>query len=351
MPIAIRARTGADQTPAAGPLGIDGRAGGVGRFRDALSEPRRGSPADRRRNCIRRRRRRFRRDMGASRSAGADAWWSARPTTASRPSLAPLRREALAGQRFHVEAAARMACRRGRIFSIACALRISRRPGSQAKRRSGISAPRRRSIARSRSPGPAIPRARAGASIPRAAACGPTATMLDNRPDFFIHCGDHIYADCPIEAELKLPDGKSWRNIVTEEKSVVAHSLAQFRGNYKYNLLDENFRAFNAQVPMLAQWDDHEVTNDWSPFGTADDTGYAEDGTSRLVARGRPRVSRIHADPQHAGAGRPDLPQGQLWAAARRLSDRHAQLPRFDIRTGAATATTPASSDRCNWPG
>jgi alkaline phosphatase D len=112
-------------------------------------------------------------------------------------------------------------------------------------------------------------------------------TMLDNRPDFFIHSGNHIYADCPIPSELKLPDGTLWRNIVTEEKSVVAHSLEQFRGNYKYNLLDDNLRAFNAEVPMLAQWDDHEVTNDWSPVGTADDTGYAEDGTSRLVARAR----------------------------------------------------------------
>ena len=112
-------------------------------------------------------------------------------------------------------------------------------------------------------------------------------TMLDNRPDFFIHSGDHIYADCPVPSELKLPDGGIWRNIVTEEKSVVAHSLAQFRGNYKYNLLDDNLRAFNAQVPMLAQWDDHEVTNDWSPIGTADETGYAEDGTSRLVERAR----------------------------------------------------------------
>jgi len=55
-------------------------------------------------------------------------------------------------------------------------------------------------------------------------------------------------------SELKLPNGEIWRNIVTEEKSVVAHSLAQFRGNYKYNLLDDNLRAFNAQVPMLAQW-------------------------------------------------------------------------------------------------
>jgi alkaline phosphatase D len=113
------------------------------------------------------------------------------------------------------------------------------------------------------------------------------STMLENRADFFIHSGDHIYADCPIPSELKLPNGEIWRNIVTEEKSTVAHSLAHFRGNYKYNLLDSNLRAFNAQVPMLAQWDDHEVTNDWSPIGTADETGYAEDGTSRLVERAR----------------------------------------------------------------
>jgi alkaline phosphatase D len=110
-------------------------------------------------------------------------------------------------------------------------------------------------------------------------------TMLENRPDFFIHSGDHIYADCPVPSELKLPNGETWRNTVTEEKSAVAHSLAQFRGNYKYNLLDENLRAFNAEVPMFAQWDDHEVTNDWSPIGSADETGYSEDGTSRLVAR------------------------------------------------------------------
>src|ERR1700686_3822019 len=112
-------------------------------------------------------------------------------------------------------------------------------------------------------------------------------TMLDNRPDFFIHSGDHICSDCPVPPELKLPDGEVWRNLVTEEKSAVAHSLAQFRGNYKYNLLDENLRAFNAEVPMFAQWDDHEVTDDWSPIGSVDETGYDEDGTSRLVARAR----------------------------------------------------------------
>jgi alkaline phosphatase D len=67
----------------------------------------------------------------------------------------------------------------------------------------------------------------------------------------------------------------------------VAHSLAQFRGNYKYNLLDDNVRAFHAEVPMFAQWDDHEVTNDWSPIGSIDETGYDEAGCSRLVARAR----------------------------------------------------------------
>ncbi|WP_024340306.1 alkaline phosphatase D family protein [Bradyrhizobium japonicum] len=112
-------------------------------------------------------------------------------------------------------------------------------------------------------------------------------TMLDNRPDFFVHSGDHIYADCAILPEQKLPNGEIWRNIVTEEKSEVAQTLAQFRSNYKYNHLDEHFRAFHAEVPMFAQWDDHEVTNDWSPTGSYDGTGYDDDGTPRLVARAR----------------------------------------------------------------
>src|SRR5262245_33502888 len=91
------------------------------------------------------------------------------------------------------------------------------------------------------------------------------ATMLGTEPDFFIHSGDSIYADCPIPAEQRLPGGEIWRNIVTEEKSRVAETLADFRGNYKYNLLDENARGFNAKIPIFAQWDDHEVTNDWCP--------------------------------------------------------------------------------------
>jgi alkaline phosphatase D len=91
------------------------------------------------------------------------------------------------------------------------------------------------------------------------------ATMQRNRPDFFIHSGDTIYADGPIAAEVKLPNGGVWKNIVTEEKSKPAETLVEFRGNYKYNLLDKNLLAFNAEVPMFSQWDDHEVTNNWWP--------------------------------------------------------------------------------------
>jgi len=91
------------------------------------------------------------------------------------------------------------------------------------------------------------------------------STILKNRPDFFIHSGDNIYADGPIQAEVKLPDGTLWRNITTQEKSKPAETLAEFRGAYKYNLMDKNVLAMNAEIPILAQWDDHEVFNNWWP--------------------------------------------------------------------------------------
>lgn len=106
-------------------------------------------------------------------------------------------------------------------------------------------------------------------------------------PDFFIHCGDSIYADCPIEREIRLPDGTMWRNAVTEEKAEVAQTLTQFRGNYKYNLADHHIRTFNAQVPTLALWDDHEVANDWWPGRRIDEPHYSERSASLLAARAR----------------------------------------------------------------
>ena len=105
-------------------------------------------------------------------------------------------------------------------------------------------------------------------------------------PDFFIHSGDNIYADGPIQAEVKLDDGTIWKNITTPEKSKVAETLTEYRGNYIYNLLDENVRRFNAQVPILAQWDDHEVTNNWYPGEILDDNRYTVKDVSLLAERG-----------------------------------------------------------------
>jgi alkaline phosphatase D len=112
------------------------------------------------------------------------------------------------------------------------------------------------------------------------------ATMRKYQPDFFIHSGDSIYADCPIPARLKLPNGQIWNNIVMEEKTKVAETLAEFRASYKYNLLDRNVRDFNAEVPIFAQWDDHEVTNDWCPGEPVQWQGYSERSILKLAARG-----------------------------------------------------------------
>jgi alkaline phosphatase D len=112
------------------------------------------------------------------------------------------------------------------------------------------------------------------------------ATMARCRPDFFIHSGDHIYADCPLPSRVVLPNGEIWNNLVTEEKAKVAQTLADFRGNYKYNLLDRNVLAFNAQVPLFAQWDDHEVSNDWIPGVALGWDGYSDKSILQLAARG-----------------------------------------------------------------
>ena len=111
-------------------------------------------------------------------------------------------------------------------------------------------------------------------------------TMRRRRPDFFLHSGDTIYADGPIVPAVTLPDGSVWRNVTIEEKSKVAETLAEFRGNHRYNLLDDNVRRFNAEVANIAQWDDHEVTNNWYPGEVLDDPRYVVRDVDLLAARG-----------------------------------------------------------------
>jgi len=113
-------------------------------------------------------------------------------------------------------------------------------------------------------------------------------TMRLTDPDFFIHCGDSIYADCPIqETQIIYETGEIWRNLVTPEVAKVAETLNEFRGRYKYNLMDQNLRRFNAEVPTIWLWDDHEVTNNWSPSKDLESDGrYTEKNIAELMSRG-----------------------------------------------------------------
>lgn len=111
-------------------------------------------------------------------------------------------------------------------------------------------------------------------------------TMRLRDPDFFIHCGDTIYADGVMTAQRPVENGRVWKNVIAEGVDKVAESIDEFRGRYRYNLRDANIQKFSLQVPQLWQWDDHEVTNNWSDSkDLSADTRYTEKRVPLLIAR------------------------------------------------------------------
>ncbi|NNH72216.1 alkaline phosphatase [Nocardia uniformis] len=112
------------------------------------------------------------------------------------------------------------------------------------------------------------------------------SAMAARDPHLFLHSGDSIYADNPLRESVTLPDGRVWRNTISEAKSAVAQTLDQFRGNYAYNLTDENYLRFNSSVAQLVQWDDHETVNNWSPGSLVPESkGYTERNMDILATR------------------------------------------------------------------
>ncbi|MFI3197380.1 MAG: alkaline phosphatase D family protein [Methylococcaceae bacterium] len=110
--------------------------------------------------------------------------------------------------------------------------------------------------------------------------------MRQVKPLFFIQSGDSVYSDGPILPSVNAENGQIWTNLVTPEVSKVAETQAEFRGRYKYNLLDNNLRRFNAEVPQIWQWDDHEVANNWSDSkDLSRDSRYTVKDVPLLVAR------------------------------------------------------------------
>lgn len=140
--------------------------------------------------------------------------------------------------------------------------------------------------------------------------------MRRAEPDLFIHSGDVIYADQPLEAEVLLDDGTVWRNLVTPAKAKVAETLDEFRGNFAYNLLDPHVRAFHSAVPVVAQWDDHEVVNNWFPGLQLEyDDRYTEKSASLLAARAQKALFEflpIRRHPHEPGRIYRNFPLGPL---------------------------------------
>jgi alkaline phosphatase D len=126
-------------------------------------------------------------------------------------------------------------------------------------------------------------------------------TMRQAEPDVFIHCGDTIYADQPVRAEVTLDDGTVWKNVVTEAKSKAAETVSEFRGAYLYNLMDEHMRRFNSQASQIVLWDDHEVRDNWYPTrDLSNDAKYTIKSTALLAAHARQAFLEYNPVPVNA---------------------------------------------------
>jgi alkaline phosphatase D len=137
-------------------------------------------------------------------------------------------------------------------------------------------------------------------------------SMRRRRPDFLLHSGDTVYADGPLTETVTLPDGRIYRNLVTEEKLKVAETLTEYRGQYAYNLLDDSYKRFTAEVAQINQWDDHEVLNNWYPGEILDDARYTEKRVDVLAARAHRAYHEWVPVPAQTGAVYRKISHGPL---------------------------------------
>lgn len=106
-------------------------------------------------------------------------------------------------------------------------------------------------------------------------------------PDVFIHCGDRIYADQPLKPLRGGGGGRRWYNLLTPEVQKVAETLDEFRGYYRYTMLDEPTKRLAQMCSHLFLWDDHEVKNDWWPGRQLKDRRYKTRDCNTLAKNSR----------------------------------------------------------------
>ncbi len=116
--------------------------------------------------------------------------------------------------------------------------------------------------------------------------------MAALEPDFFIANGDMIYADDPCPENG--PEG--WPNVAGNFPSVDdphvdwqdREQVSEiFLAHWRYNRADDHHQEFLRRVPMVVQWDDHEVINDFGADWESWAWQPARAGYPNLVAAGR----------------------------------------------------------------
>jgi len=128
-------------------------------------------------------------------------------------------------------------------------------------------------------------------------------------PHFFIANGDMIYADgtCPAE---RSPD---WKNVPgdfpgigdpTVDWTRVEELYEVFWKHWRYNRADPHHEAFLRDVPIYAQWDDHEVINDFGAAWPAWPSALERPGFANVVRAGR--AALFHYNPIEHPAEEPE---------------------------------------------
>ena len=103
-----------------------------------------------------------------------------------------------------------------------------------------------------------------------------------------LQSGDTVYADGPLVEAVELPDGRVWRNVVTDAKRDVAADARRVPRPVRLQPARRaTLKRFAARVAQVNQWDDHEVRNNWYPGQLLDDPRYTERRVDVLAARAR----------------------------------------------------------------
>ena len=77
--------------------------------------------------------------------------------------------------------------------------------------------------------------------------------MARHPADFFLFAGDTVYTDVPCNRPGVVPGA-----------NFSARTLAEYRAKHRYNREDAALQEFFRRTPVFANWDDHEVKNDFA---------------------------------------------------------------------------------------